>query len=253
MWITHNCEQRRIKFDEVVERFRNRFGEKYTFVKSSFVDVDTKMKVYCNEHGLFEITPASYLYGNTSSHLCNTCAYREGGGKNSITTEDYIFKSKSIHGDKFDYTKTIYKSAKDKVIITCPKHGDFKTFPQYHYYGWGCPDCGYDMSSSLGEENIKHWLIKNKIDFVRQKTFEGLKGKSRKLKCDFYISSKNLVIEYNGEQHYRAVPQFGGKKGLAYTKQNDSIKASFLMDKGIGLEIIKFNENIEERLFEIFK
>lgn len=97
----------------------------------------------------------------------------------------------------------------------------------------------------------KDWKLNN-IDFVRQKTFDGLKGKSRKLKCDFFIPIKNLVIEYNRGQHYRPVPKFGGGETLKYTQEFDKIKADFLLGNKIILEVIRFDEKISDRLNEIF-
>ena len=44
-------------------------------------------------------------------------------------------------------------------------------------------------------------IIENNITFEIQKRFEGLVDKSY-LTYDFYIPSKNLLIEFNGEQHY---------------------------------------------------
>ena len=58
-----------------------------------------------------------------------------------VTTELFIKKARNIHGDKYDYSKTIYVNAKTKVIITCPKHGDFLQTPNSHLNGNGCPKC----------------------------------------------------------------------------------------------------------------
>lgn len=49
-----------------------------------------------------------------------------------ITTEDFINKSILIHGNIYDYTKTKYTKAIEKVVITCLKHGDFKVTPSHH-------------------------------------------------------------------------------------------------------------------------
>lgn len=43
-----------------------------------------------------------------------------------MNTENWIKRAREVHGDLYDYSKTVYKSSKDKVIITCPIHGDFE-------------------------------------------------------------------------------------------------------------------------------
>jgi len=51
-----------------------------------------------------------------------------------ITTEIFLQKAREIHGQKYDYSKTVYVSAKDKVCIVCPVHGEFlqARFGTYH-------------------------------------------------------------------------------------------------------------------------
>ena len=40
-----------------------------------------------------------------------------------ITTEQFVIRAKQIHGGKYNYSKSIYTKAKNKVIIICPSHG----------------------------------------------------------------------------------------------------------------------------------
>ena len=37
----------------------------------------------------------------------------------NMNTQDFINKAKSIHGDKYDYSKTEYDNSKTKVCIIC--------------------------------------------------------------------------------------------------------------------------------------
>ena len=58
-----------------------------------------------------------------------------------LTTEEFIEKARAIHGDKYDYSKVVYKTSQEKVIIVCPKHGEFLQRPNCHLNGAGCPKC----------------------------------------------------------------------------------------------------------------
>ena len=40
-------------------------------------------------------------------------------------TDIFIKNAKEIHGDKYDYSKTIYNKATELTTITCKIHGDF--------------------------------------------------------------------------------------------------------------------------------
>ena len=59
-----------------------------------------------------------------------------------LSKKNFISKAIEVHGDKYDYSKTIYIKAKEPVIITCKKHGDFRQRPQDHILkACGCPKC----------------------------------------------------------------------------------------------------------------
>lgn len=61
-------------------------------------------------------------------------------GKN-LTTSEIVSKAKLVHGDKYDYSKTVYLGSKSKIKIICPIHGEFEQLPSAHFQGQGCPQC----------------------------------------------------------------------------------------------------------------
>lgn len=36
-----------------------------------------------------------------------------------LTTEEWINKARIKHGDKYDYSKSVYTGSRDRIIITC--------------------------------------------------------------------------------------------------------------------------------------
>jgi hypothetical protein len=58
------------------------------------------------------------------------------------TLENFVLEARIVHGNKYDYSKTIYKGVDFKAIITCPEHGDFEQKLCNHLNGTGCPKCG---------------------------------------------------------------------------------------------------------------
>lgn len=157
---------------------------------------------------------------------------------------EFIEKANKIHTGKYTYSKVRFKSNRDIVEIKCKKHGYFFQSVTNHLTGSGCPDC----NNSKGENKVKQILITKKIEFVQQKTFKGLRHHAM-LKCDFYLPSYGVVIEFNGRQHYQEVKAFGGKKGFAETKLRDQIKKDFLKSKGIKLlEIHYLDKEIDKTI-----
>lgn len=63
-----------------------------------------------------------------------------------LTTTEFIFKAKQVHGDKYDYSRTVYTRSRDSVSIICPKHGMFEQRAADHLSGSGCPGCQREWS-----------------------------------------------------------------------------------------------------------
>lgn len=59
-----------------------------------------------------------------------------------LTTEEFIIKAKAVHGDRYDYSKSVYLNKRSKLIITCYAHGEFSQFAGDHLQGKGCMACG---------------------------------------------------------------------------------------------------------------
>lgn len=76
-----------------------------------------------------------------------------------LTTEIFIERSKLAHGDKYDYSKSVYTSATAKTIITCKIHGDFYQKTSHHMSGHGCKSCS-DIDRGLGNRLQKAEILK---------------------------------------------------------------------------------------------
>lgn len=58
-----------------------------------------------------------------------------------LTHEEFVRKAKEVHGDKYDYSVTIFTRTADYVEINCPEHGSFKQRASNHLAGRGCKKC----------------------------------------------------------------------------------------------------------------
>lgn len=124
---------------EIVEKH----GDKYDFSKVQYYNSTTKVTVICKDHGEYQVLPQALLKGSD----CRKCK-----GLNKKTTEEFIEKAKSIHGDKYDYSKVNYINSKIKVIITCTLHSnDFEQEPTSHLKGRGCAKCSNHHRSNTEE------------------------------------------------------------------------------------------------------
>ena len=107
-------------------------GNRYTYGKVQYISSHKKVIITCPTHGDYKQTPGSHFRGSG----CPRC-----GGTRKRTQEEFILKAKSIHGNRYSYSNTIYLTNNKKVSITCPQHGDFLQSPTHHLAGKGCPKC----------------------------------------------------------------------------------------------------------------
>ena len=86
-------------------------------------------------------------------------------------TEEFINKSKEVHGDVYDYTITNYTRSSDKVRILCKKHGEFEQIARNHSNGAGCLKCWREKQVGLKTTDLDKLLIEfnnkhnNKYDY----------------------------------------------------------------------------------------
>ena len=107
--------------------------ENYDYSQTKYVDYKTESTVICPKHGLFKRLPPVLLRGCG----CALCIQGEG----PYTTEEFISMAKEVHGDKYDYSGTVFTALRDRTDIRCPKHGVFNILPREHLNGKGCPQC----------------------------------------------------------------------------------------------------------------
>jgi hypothetical protein len=118
--------------EEFIAEAKAVHGDKYDYSKVNYKSAHSKVTIVCSEHGEFEQTPSSHTH---NGRKCKKCA------DTAKTTDQFITEAKSVHGDRYDYSKVVYKTAKLDVIITCKVHGDFKQRSGRHLSGRGCRKC----------------------------------------------------------------------------------------------------------------
>jgi|SaaInlStandDraft_1057018.scaffolds.fasta_scaffold42613_2 very-short-patch-repair endonuclease len=76
--------------------------------------------------------------------------------------EYFIKRSREVHGNRYEYSKSIYTSAKTKLEIICEDHGSFFIRPNDHYSGSGCPKCGVAKRAKYRTNTTSHFIKKAK-------------------------------------------------------------------------------------------
>ena len=114
-------------------------GNRYEYDESTFTDSNNKIRIICPKHGEF----FQSIQNHINSRGCPFCAKENHGKSRVLTTERFIEKSAKAHEGYYSYGNSVYTGNRDKIIVTCPIHGDFKTNAANHMFGDGrCPSCG---------------------------------------------------------------------------------------------------------------
>jgi hypothetical protein len=154
---------------------------------------------------------------------------------------DYI--EKQLQKENYKLLSRKYINAKQKLLFLCPKnHKHYLTYNKWKK-GQRCKTCKNSGKTSQGERIIESNL-KN-LTYLREYKIPECKN-IKPLPFDFAIfdSQKNLkaLIEFNGEQHYRPIRKFGGKKAFVNQTARDKIKMEYCAKNNIPLLIIKFDQ-----------
>lgn len=238
------CQNRSLKPTEL---FKNQmfelFGNRYS-VLEPYRGANRKIKFKCNKcnHILYR-TPSSFINSRKECGYCSNRIGRFNAMKARVNDEvgnDYKFLDyvPSHHNDRREF----------ELVLQHKKCGIVFRVTPFHFFSekTRCPHC----RESHGEIMIASWLSEHHISFVSQKTFKECSNKAL-LPFDFYLPSRNMCIEYDGEQHYGPDNFYNKKRGFEYRQRNDRIKTNFCHKNDIKLIRIRYDENIDNILRQV--
>lgn len=102
---------------------------------------------------------------------------------------------------------------------------------------------------SKGEQYVKQYLDRNYVKYHFEKKFKNLRGIGNSfLSFDFEIPKNNILIEYQGRQHYEPVKWFGGNEKFKRQRENDNSKRKFAQAHGYHLIEIPYTCNTYKKV-----
>ena len=200
--------ERRIKYkslDEAIKAAREIHGDRYTY--SDFDPIDKSIVIACEKHG----TKRRLIYDHLTGRGCRMCGYQN----RTIAPDEFLTRANKAHPVGYSYDVSELKTVNDKITITHDCGKVYRARVSNHLSGQGCQRC----RSSLGEARIGQFLEMNGIEYIDQFAFENCR-----YRYDFCIPDLKILIEYDGEQHFRPVDYFGGLEGFRKTQERDGDK-----------------------------
>lgn len=221
---------RRYNVDTFIKMAKDVHGDTYDYSEVVYVNSLTPVKIGCPVHGFYMQYPHNH-YTGSGCHLCNglTNSDRQRG-----TVDEFISKAIKKHGDSYIYDKVVYVNNKIPVIVVCKKHGQFNVRPDQHLYNLtGCPVC----ETSKGELKIWLFLKAMNIAFIREYRLP-----ESMFRYDFYLPVLNLLIEYDGKQHFNSTNIWNGVSGLRERMARDAEKDKLARVNKIPLIRLAYTE-----------
>lgn len=163
---------------------------------------------------------------NTKGKYCQKCHIRD------ITGQKFgkLTAIKHLGTDQFRQSKWLCKcECGGETIITLGHLTATKGT-------LSCPQC----KASRGEMRISQLLNELRLEYYTQYTFATCKFKSGCLaRFDFYLPKQNIIIEYDGEQHFY---QANNWEPLEKIQERDAYKTQWCQDNNIPLIRIPYTD-----------
>ena len=242
---------RKLTLEEFIRKANHTHGGKYNYSKFVYVNSKIKGEIVCPTHGSFFQTPNDHL----TKSGCRDCGIETVASSKRTSLDNFKQSATAIHNSLYDYSEVVYINAITKIKIKCSKHGIFYQTPHNHLMGKGCPHC----CLSKGELAIRKYLDSRRLHYVYQKTFSDCINPRTgyKLRFDFFIPRNNLLLEYDGEQHF-CPGYIGGNYFMTPSdtkslQERDKIKTDYVSKNKMKLVRITYKDfsNISSILSEV--
>ena len=237
------CSHRSFKY--TINEVKKIINEKYNgFYKTDLIteyqNNKQKLPLICPKHGYFKVC----LNDLNNGHACQKCGKDRNNMSGRKSLKQFIKEAKSVHNNKYDYSKVEYVNAHTKICIICPEHGEFWQTPNEHLKGKGCPSC----NESKLETETCIFLEEKQIKYIKSKKFKWLGMKH----LDFYLPDYNAAIECQGGQHFYPVKYFGGDEGFEKRRKSDIEKKELCKNNNIKIFYYtteKYDEFIGDKVY----
>jgi very-short-patch-repair endonuclease len=232
-----NCSKLKKK---TTDSFSKEIGDDYELL-SNYINCKTKVKLRhkkCNN--IYYVEPKSF----SSGRRCPYCF-----GTHLKTTEKFKKEVYDLVKDEYivisDYINNSSKIKFQHNSNNC-NHYIFEMTPTHFLGGNRCPCCNLHNSESKAVKEIKEYLENNYINYIQEKTFSTCKDKYL-LRFDFYLTEYDLLIEYDGKQHFEA-GWYKDENKLSLTQKHDKMKNDWCKENNKDLLRLSYDEDYIKNL-----
>lgn len=187
--------------DEYIKICSAKHADKYNYDKihETYKSGKSVILIYCKKCEEYFPQKAEY---HIIGRGCLICGRVKSSISRTLTTDEFITKSKKIYKNNkiYDYSVTTYVKDSLKLSIKCISCNKiFLITPNNHLRGKGCPSCSHHTSKPA-----RDWLSYIQITKgIILQTFDSEQGEyvidGTRWKADGYDSDTNTVYEFYGD------------------------------------------------------
>lgn len=234
---------------QFIDKCRHLHGDKYDYSKTVYVDSRSPVKIVCFKHGIFEQRASSHLSGNgcpecarnwTNEHKLNL--QNSSRKSRGMTTNEWIEKAKTVHGDRYDYSQTVCVNQRTNVKIICKVHGLFEQKADSHIRGHGCRFCGYNSSARSGVHNWSNEQYAKTADTCEKKYgarryLDSIEGKEKlaaiKSTSEFRSKMRDIISSESVQERTKntCLSRYGATSAMKISATVDKISESKRLNK----------------------
>ena len=198
-----------------------------------YTGVNNPIKCKCKIDG-YEWSPIAYSIYRSGCPVCTNRVIVKG--INDLwTTHPHIANLLTNPEKGYDLVAGTFQ----KESFTCPNCGNrnIQTISNVTRRNHiSCPSC--DDNISTPNKVMYHLLSQLNIEFETEKTFDwGVNRDGNKVKYDFFVENKNILVEMNGLQHYLR-PFHEDSRTLEEEQENDLLKRELALSNGVENYIV---------------
>ncbi len=246
----HICENQKTHNDNI-EVINRKIQEKNIDKKVKLLEIiyyntaeDSLLLIECKTCNHIFTTTYSNLIYTPHINYCKECAIRH---LSELKSFDIEYIKEKIEENNYKLLSNEYKNNTTQLLICCDKGHEYTTTYQAFHQGERCPIC----NQSKGEKRVGDFLMQYNIVYKEQYRFNDCRFK-KPLPFDFYLSEYNILIEYDGEYHYKFTRHKNTFDKFVETKIRDTIKNIYCQNNNIKLIRIPYwdFDNIESILIK---
>lgn len=182
-----------------IEKAKKIHGNKYNYDLVDYQKNDIKVKILCNRcNNVFLQTPNNHSNGNG----CSICSYQLLADKQRLSLEEFIFKARSVHENKYNYDLVNYQKNYIKVKILCNICDEiFEQRPGCHLNGKGCPNCGQESRVFKRTMKINEFISKAKYLHNNKYNYDSSQYVNSRTNIKIYCNRCNLFFDQRPNHH----------------------------------------------------